>query len=338
MEGTELRTNGTTNLAETLGRLERVDLRDIWTSEASHFTPWLAREDNLSLLGDTIGIELELEVTEKSVGPFRADILCKNTADDKWVLIENQLEKTDHIHLGQLMTYAAGLEAVTIVWIAQRFTEEHRAALDWLNNITDDRFNFFGLEVELWRIGASPVAPKFNIVAKPNDWTRTIAAGASRVESGSLTETKALQQEFWEGFREYLIDNHSVIKPTKALPQHWMNIAIGKTGFKLAAIAAFKDSEEQTFDGHEIRAEFHMYNEQPKAAYAILEDQQQIIEQEIGEPLTWHNPEDKRMCRIYLRQTADLSDRENWPEYFQWLDEKLRLLRSTFGSRLSTLS
>ena len=138
-----------------LGKLEPADLREAWTSEAGEFTPWLAKEENLALLGDTIGLELELEALEKNVGAFRADILCKDTASNSWVLVENQLERTDHTHLGQLLTCAAGLKAVTIVWIADRFTEEHRAALDWLNEITDDRFNFFGLEIELWRIGGS---------------------------------------------------------------------------------------------------------------------------------------------------------------------------------------
>jgi hypothetical protein len=107
----------------------------------------LAREENLKLLGETIGVDLELEATEKNVGPFRADILCKDTATGHWVLIENQLEPTDHKHLGQLLTYAAGLDAVTIVWLAKEFTDEHRATLDWLNQITDDKFEFFGLEI-----------------------------------------------------------------------------------------------------------------------------------------------------------------------------------------------
>ncbi|HNQ15478.1 MAG TPA: hypothetical protein PKM58_07940, partial [Pyrinomonadaceae bacterium] len=130
--------------------MKRVNARDVWANEASHFTPWLAEAENLQLLGETIGIELELEAQEKNVGPFRADILCRDTATNDWVLIENQLERTDHTHLGQLITYASGLKAVTIVWIANPFIEEHRAALDWLNAITDQRFNFFGLEVELW--------------------------------------------------------------------------------------------------------------------------------------------------------------------------------------------
>ena len=108
-----------------LGRLEKVSVRDIWQTEAQHFTPWLARPDNLSILAETLGMELEIEAQERNVGPFRADILCKDTLDGSWVLIENQLERTDHLHLGQLMTYAAGLHAVTIVWVATQFTEEH---------------------------------------------------------------------------------------------------------------------------------------------------------------------------------------------------------------------
>src|SRR6266540_2785222 len=114
-----------------LGRIERVDLRSVWTNEGHDFTPWLATDENLSILGERLGIDLELEAQEKDVGPFRADILCKNSADESWVVIENQIERTNHKHLGQLLTYAAGLKAVTIVWISAEFCEEHRAALDW---------------------------------------------------------------------------------------------------------------------------------------------------------------------------------------------------------------
>ena len=139
-----------------LGTMERVkDLRVVWDSEAGGFTPWLAREENLALLGDALNLELTLEGTEESVGSYRADIVCRDTLTEGLVLIENQLEQTDHRHLGQIFTYAAGLNAVTIVWIATRFNEEHRAALDWLNAITDESVNFFGIEIELWRIGGS---------------------------------------------------------------------------------------------------------------------------------------------------------------------------------------
>ena len=142
--------------------------------------------DNVEIAGETLGIDLELEAQEKSVGPFRADIICKDIGSGAWVLVENQLERTDHNHLGQLLTYASGLQAVTIVWIAARFTDEHRSTLDWLNKITDESFRFFGLEVELWRIGGSPAAPKFNIVSKPNDWSRSVAQAASSLSARAV--------------------------------------------------------------------------------------------------------------------------------------------------------
>ena len=180
-----------------LVRLTRVELRDIWISEAADFTPWLARPENIAVLGEALGIDLELEAQEKAVGPFRADILCKDIGTDHWVLIENQLERTDHSHLGQLLTYASGLEAVTIVWIAARFNEEHRATLDWLNKITDQSFRFFGLEVELWRIGDSPAAPKFNIVSKPNDWSHSVAQAVRAIDDAELSETRVMQRAYW---------------------------------------------------------------------------------------------------------------------------------------------
>ncbi len=171
-----------------LARLERVDLREEWKTEAQDFTPWLAQADNLALLSETLNMELKTMGQEASVGPFRADILCRDTLDDSWVLIENQLERTDHTHLGQLLTYAAGLQTVTIIWVAATFNDEHRAALDWLNEITDERFRFFGLEVELWKIGDSPAAPKFNIVSKPNEWAHSASKATRRPRFTDLAE------------------------------------------------------------------------------------------------------------------------------------------------------
>ena len=200
-----------------LGRLEKVDLREYWKREDTHFTPWLAQEENISLLGDTIGMELEVQAQEANVGPFRADILWRNTADNSMVLIENQLERTDHTHLGQLITYAAGLDAVTLVWVVQRFTEEHRAALDWLNRITDDDFHFFGLEIQLWQIGDSVPAPRFNLVAKPNDWSKLVKDAAAR---GGLTESQQARVEYWLSFNAFLEDQSIVETGSHWRPTH----------------------------------------------------------------------------------------------------------------------
>ncbi len=217
-----------------LGRLQRVDLRDIWSTEAQDFTPWLAREENLAILGETLQVELEPEAQEKSVGPFRADILCRNADGGTWVLIENQLERTDHVHLGQLLTYAAGLNAVTICWIAASFTEEHRATLDWLNEITDERFQFFGLEVELWRIGSSDPAPKFNVVSKPNDWSRSVTEMARR-GGGEVSPLKRQQYAFWTQLMKRLEADAGPVRPKKPQAAGWMQFAIGRSDFWLEA-------------------------------------------------------------------------------------------------------
>lgn len=322
------------NAVSALGRLQSVEPREVWPGEASHFTPWLAKEDNLKLLGETIGIELELEAQEKDVGPFRADILCKDVATNEWVLIENQLERTDHTHLGQLITYAAGLKAVTVIWIADPFTEEHRAALDWLNEITDERFNFLGLEVELWKIGDSPPAPKFNVVSKPNDWTRSVAEAASRVE---LSESRKLQVAFWTAFRSFVESNQASIRPTKPLPQNWMNIAIGRTGFTLVAVASTWNSEPESSESHEVRAELYISAERSTEYLLLLEKDRHEIEKELGYSAQWQQGGDDTATKVYIRRSANLNDTESWPDLHAWLLKHLEDFNKVFRNRVRQL-
>jgi hypothetical protein len=315
----------------TLGILERVELRDIWLSEASDFTPWLAGNENLAQLGKTIGMELELEAQEKNVGPFRADILCKDTATGDWVLVENQLEKTDHTHLGQLLTYAAGLKAVTIVWVAAQFTEEHRATLDWLNTITNEGFQFFGLEVELWKIGDSPAAPKFNIISKPNDWTRSVSQAARRIENETLTDTKAMQLEFWTEFSEFLKSGKSPIRPQKPYPQHWMNFSVGRSGFLLGALLNTPEKR--------IGVELYLNDDDAKSYFGLLSQEKQRIEEELGFPLNWMELPDRKSCRLLLSlEDASPMDRQRWPEYRQWMKERLERFNAVFRPRVRALN
>lgn len=314
-----------------LGRLQRVDLRDIWASEPGDFTPWLASTENLELLGDTIGIDLELEATEKNVGPFRADILCKDTATGSWVLVENQLEATDHRHLGQLLTYAAGLEAVTIVWLAANFTEEHRATLDWLNQITDDRFSFFGLEIELWRIGDSQVAPKFNIISKPNDWSSSVSKAASAINDGPLTEVKALQLTYWTQFREFLAEHGSPVKPNKAYPQHWLNASIGRSGFILEALV--------NTSARRIGVGLYINATEALAFFKLLEQQKDAIEAEIGSPLEWMELPQRKACRIVLyKQPVEPLQQDLWPAHMAWMQMGLEKFAAIFGPRVRALN
>lgn len=313
-----------------LGKLQKVEVRDIWLSEATDFTPWLAREENLETLGDAIGIELEHEATEKSVGPFRADILCKDTSNGNWVLVENQLSKTDHTHLGQLLTYASGLNAVTIVWVAQAFTEEHRAALDWLNEITDKSFNFFGLEIELWRIGESEPAPKFNVVSKPNDWTKSVSNAARNIEESELSDTKKIQYEFWAEFIEYMEREQSTVRPQKAAPQHWMNFGIGRSGFHMAGTL---NSREEC-----LGVELYISHDDALRLYAQLKLEQESTEQEFGHPLMWDDLPDRKGCRVMIKkENSDPLNKALWPEQMEWMKKTLENFNAVFRERIRKL-
>lgn len=316
-----------------LGRLQKVELREAWISESSNFTPWLAQEENLKLLSETIGIELECEAQEKGVGPFRADILCKDTATDDWVLIENQLARTDHSHLGQLLTYAAGLNAVTIVWIAERFTEEHRAALDWLNERTDEKINLFGLEIELWRIGDSPIAPKFNIISQPNEWSRTVQQAAS----GEVSEHRQLQLRFWTAFKQYLERKGSAVRCQKPAPQHWSNHPIGRSGVHLSSVVSLWNAETGA-KGPEIRAQLYLNGRNAKREFVALQSDREKIETALGFPLSWYNPDGKAVCKVFTRKDANFLDESQWPQQFEWLRQRLEKMQQLFAPMMREMS
>ncbi|MSQ44269.1 MAG: DUF4268 domain-containing protein [Chloroflexi bacterium] len=195
---------------ELLGRLTPVtDLRTIWRREAGDFTHWMAQNDNLALLESALDLSLTVEGTEQEVGPFRADLVCRDD-QGRVVVVENQLSPTDHLHLGQLLTYTGGLGGQVMVWIAQRFNTEHRKAIDWLNANTNKDVEFFALEVELWRIGSSPIAPKFNVVCRP-DVRRTPPASTDL-------------ERFWTEFKRYVEGQSPPIRFGQVQSQYWKDL------------------------------------------------------------------------------------------------------------------
>lgn len=303
-----------------LGRIEKVELRSFWKKEDRDFTPWLAQEDNIQLLSETIGIELEVQSQEEGVGPFRADILCMDTANNHFVLIENQLEKTDHTHLGQLMTYAAGLDAVSIIWIAQKFTEEHRAALDWLNRITDSTFNFFGIEIELFKIGDSAMAPMFNLVSKPNDWSKSVKKSAA---AQNLTDTKLLQQEYFQALKEYMERNKSFVKMQNALPQHWTNIAIGKSNYTLSANVNSRDNSLNIWLNIQVENAKEAFDKLYELAFENSLD-------EISNSLDWNRMEGRKMSAVTLKTEGNFSNKKDWERQFTWFKENLEKFTKFF--------
>jgi hypothetical protein len=307
-----------------LGRLERVPLRDCWEREDTGFTPWLASEENIAVLGDAIGFELEVQQEEANVGPFRADILCKDTASDELVIVENQLERTDHTHLGQTLVYAAGLDAVTVIWIAERFTEEHRATLDWLNRITDENFSFFGLEIEVWRIGASAPAPKFNLVAKPNNWSKSVKEAA---KAGQHSPADVSRINYWASFGKYLEENGARFKSPKPYPSNWMGYGVGRAGSSMVIVR----NQGQAL----VRIETD--NRAHPTWFEKLKAQKESIEAELGFPLDWEARTDKKYAWIGVQLEIDANDEANWPEIHEWMLSKMDALESTMRPRVVPL-
>lgn len=298
---------------KTLGKLERVTLREAWSHEASEFTPWLAETENLNALADTLGLsELVLVNTEHWVGDFKLDILC--TDGEEPVIIENQLDETDHKHLGQILAYAAGVGAKKVIWIAESFRPEHVAALKFLNENTTEELSFFGIQIELWRIGVSPLAPKFEVVAKPDNWTK---AGREQARAASSSSPRQqLQQQFWTALIERLSRVAPQIRPQAPRPRHWLNNAIGRSGFAL----------NPTTNSREERLGVQLYIKGPDAKrhFAELSSQRQSIEQKLGFQLDWQELPDVEACRIASRLLdAPIDDESRWDEYLSWLSDRL---------------
>lgn len=307
-----------------LERLVKLNLREAWNNEAIDFTPWLAQEKNIKLLSETIGIELEVQGQEENVGPFRADILCKDTINEHYVLIENQLEKTDHTHLGQIMTYAAGLDAVTIIWIAKQFTEEHRAALDWLNRITDDTFNFFGIEIELYKIGNSLPAPMFNIAAKPNDWSKQVKYGQQK------TYTQLLQRDYWQALKNYMEENNSFIRMQNPYPQCFTNMSLGRSNFALGALVNSRDCSINiwmSINGDKANEYFDkLYNIAYKDSL-----------NKISSELVWDKLEEQISSNVTLKTNGDFTNKSEWPAQFAWFKENLEKFDKFFRPKIKDI-
>ncbi len=216
-----------------LDALKKVELRDVWPHEALDFTKWLAEEDSLAMLSDAVGVELELLETESSVGSFNVDIYAQEAGTGRKVIIENQLADTNHDHLGKVITYAAGKGAEVVVWVVARARDEHRQAIEWLNQHTDSEFGFFLVEIELWQIGGSKPAPRFNVVEQPNEWTKTLKL------SEGMSETERVKLSYWTKYREIAEatpEFTAVFKPHKPSKDHWSALRCGTSAYHFALL------------------------------------------------------------------------------------------------------
>jgi hypothetical protein len=293
----------------TLGKIERIDdLRTIWAHEARDFTKWLAQEDNLALLSDAIGINIALEERESSVGDFNVDLYATEVGTGRRIIIENQLEFANHDHLGKIITYASGKGAEVIVWIVKHARDEHKNAIEWLNQHTDENIGFFLVEIELWKINDSLPAPKFNVVEKPNDWAK-----AMKVAEG-LSPLQKLQIDFWQAFNEYAFakpEFKKLFSQRKASPQHWYDVSVGRSSYHIT----FTVNSQKKRIGAEI------YISDDKDSYTYFYNQKDKIEKELGEKLEWK--EANKDCRILLLNNGDIKKgNESWNTYFDWFCDK----------------
>lgn len=291
-----------------LGKIKRItDIRSVWHHEEKDFSKWLAQDENLKQLSDTIGIDIVLEERESSVGNFSVDLYALEEGTERRIIIENQLEDTNHDHLGKLITYASGKGAEVIIWVVKRARDEHRQAIEWLNQNTGVNIGFFLVEIELWQIDDSAIAPKFNVVERPNDWAKQMK------NVDSLSETKQLQLHFWQQLSEYIKSNDSYAKeftPRKAQPQHWYDLSVGSSSYHIGL----------TVNTQKNRLGAEIYIPDDKDKFAMFKEHAQEIEKLIGEKVEWR--EATKATRIITLHSCDISKEEQWDDAFNWLMDK----------------
>ena len=299
-----------------LGTLKEItDLRSIWPHEALNFTPWVA--ENVDLLADAVGLDITVDETESSVGDFNVDIYASETGTDRKIIIENQLEDTDHDHLGKLITYASGKGADVVIWVVKHAREEHKAAVEWLNNHTDDKIGFFLCEIKLFQIGDSQIAPAFTVVERPNDWTKEIR------KTASANSTQQQRLEYWQAFNDYAFSDANfsrIFNKRKPTTDHWMDFSIGSSACHIAVSQIQKRKA----------VDVELYINDDKELFKIFFAHKDEIEKNMEMELEWKELPERKASRILIEKTVDLDDRATWPEQFDYIMDTCIKMKRAF--------
>ena len=312
-----------------IGSIQRIDLRSVWQDEAG-FSNWLA--ENLSRLGAELGMELEKSEREKPVGAFSADIICLDRISNLDVVIENQLTRTDHDHLGKMITYASGLKSSIVIWVAHGFREEHRSAIDWLNEISGLDTRFFGVDLDVFQIGDSACAPHFDIIAKPNDWERQIKRASASSRGAPPDETAFKLIGFWEDVRAYFELKRSQLELGKTVYDHKHYF---KFGVRSTSVRAIVENNATKF-----RVEIFLAGQKKRPEYSrnwidhMLANRDDI-EKVAGETLIWDNPEQNVELSIsYSPEPADIDDQTLRKAVIEQIYAKVHRLERAFRPHL----
>ncbi len=299
-------------------KLTEVNIKELWKHEQHDFSNWLAKEENIKLIDDIIGLTLVDINKEVYVGSYRCDIVATDETTGDRVIIENQLEASDHDHLGKVITYASGLGAKVAVWIVKQAREEHRSAIEWLNNNTSDDLSFFLLELHAYKIGDSNPAPKFEIVEKPNGF---IKASKKTKTSGDIGKAEAERLEFWEAFNDAIIRNGKPFNVRKATTDHWYDVAIGTSEAHISITLVNKESV--------IGVE--LYINDNKDLFDRLYEQKELIESEIGFTFDWRRLDEGKAARVvHYIKGLDFDNHSNYVELMNEVIDKVIAARKVF--------
>lgn len=301
-----------------IGKLKEVDVRELWKHEQYDFSNWLAKTENLEYLNDILGLTLTDVNKEVYVGPYRCDLVAKDETTDATVIIENQLDATNHDHLGKIITYASGLKAKVIVWIVKEAKEEHRAAIEWLNNNTGTDVNFFLIEIHAYQIGDSLPAPKFEIIEKPNDFVKR---GNQNSVDGDMTKAQSERLYFWEEFNRVVVQRGKPFNLRKASTDHWYDVALGSSDAYIVINLVNKYGNVVV----------ELYITDNKSLYDKLYEKKAAIEDELGLQLEWSRLDNKKASRIkYFINGLNFDDHSNYPALMNEIIDTAVNMRTVF--------
>ena len=301
-----------------IGKLKEVDIRNLWKHEQYDFSEWLSQSENIKLLDGVLGLTLTDITKEAYVGSYRCDIFAKDESSGIKVIIENQLEASNHDHLGKIITYASGLDAEVIVWIVKQAKEEHRSAIEWLNNNTNSNVNFFLIELHAYTIENSIPAPFFEVIEKPNEFIKNSKING---EQDNLNKSQSERLEFWNRFNEILIDRGKPFNVRKATTDHWYDVALGTSEAHVSINLVNKESVVC----------IDLYINDNKELFDILHSKKDIIENDLGFKLIWDRLDNGTASRIkYNIKGLNYDNHSNYDELMNKVIDTAVKMRDTF--------
>jgi len=305
-----------------IGKLKEVDIRELWKHEQYDFSEWLSKEENIENLNEILGLTLVDISKETYVGAYRCDLFAKDETTGIKVIIENQLEISNHDHLGKIITYASGLDAKVVVWIVKEAREEHRSAVEWLNNNTNNNVNFFLIEIHAYKIGESDPAPMFQVVEQPNDFIKN---NKSTNRDESMNKSQSQRIEFWNQFNNIVIERGKPFNIRKATTDHWYNVAIGRSDAYISITLVNKDSHVGVA----------LYIPDNKELYDKIYQKKEIIEEELGFNMQWERLDNIKASQIIYRiKGLDFDNHDNYNELMNEVIDKAVILRDVFKKHI----